>query len=80
VAIYSKYRIVKSFTKKKKEINMQVIGALLVIWGIADFALSWNEIDLYYEIGINVPADIYPFTAWIAIFIGGVIYRLGSKK
>jgi len=42
--------------------------------------LSWNEIDLYYEIGINVPADIYPYTAWVAIFIGGVIYRMSSKK
>jgi hypothetical protein len=59
---------------------MQVVGALLVILGIADFALSWNEIDLYYEIGINVPADIYPYTAWVAIFIGGVIYRMSSKK
>ena len=59
---------------------MQVIGALLVIWGIADFALSWNNVDLYYEIGINVPADIYPYTAWVAIFIGGLIYRMGSKK
>ena len=80
MATYSKYRFVKSFTKKKKEINMQVVGALLVILGIADFALSWNEIDLYYEIGINVPADIYPYTAWVAIFIGGLIYRAGSSK
>ena len=59
---------------------MQVIVALLVIWGIADFAMSCNNVDLYYENGINVPADIYPFTAWIAIFIGGVIYRMGSNK
>lgn len=59
---------------------MQVIGVLLIVWGIADFALSWNNIDLYQEIGIDVPIDIYPYTAWIAMIIGGLIYRIGSKK
>ena len=59
---------------------MQIVGALLFIWGFADFALSWNNVDLYYEVGINVPADVYPYTAWIAMLIGGLIYRSGSKK
>ena len=58
---------------------MQVIGALLVIWGIADFALSWNEIDLYYEIGINVPADIYPYTAWVAV-VAKILNTFGRLK
>ena len=59
---------------------MKIIGIILIIWGIADFALSWMETDLYLEIGIILPDVIYPFTAWIAMGIGFAIYSMGKSK
>ena len=58
---------------------MKLIGVILILWGIADFGLSWMEIDLYGEIDINLPAWLYPFTAYIAIGIGYGLYALGGK-
>ena len=53
---------------------MKIFGILLIIWGFADLGLSWNQVDLYYEIGINLPNSIYPFTHWIAMGIGYGFY------
>jgi hypothetical protein len=55
---------------------MKIVGILLIIWGIADFGLSWIEIDLYWKIGIQLPAAIYPYTAFIAMSIGYVIFAI----
>lgn len=57
---------------------MKIAGILLIIWGVADFGLSWMGIDLYGEIGIQLPAIIYPFTAYIAGAIGYGIFAAGS--
>jgi hypothetical protein len=60
---------------------MSAIGALLILWGLADFGLSWMEIDIYYEVfNYYVPDNIYPFTAWIAMIIGGILFQAGKKK
>jgi hypothetical protein len=59
---------------------MKIIGIILIIWGIADFALSWMETDLYFEIGIMLPDIIYPFTAWIAMGIGFAIFSMDKSK
>ena len=39
---------------------MKIIGALLIIWGIADIALSWVGTDLYWEIGIRSHLELQP--------------------
>lgn len=59
---------------------MQILGGLLFLWGLADFILSWIGTDLYWELGVTVPEDIYPFTAWIAMGIGGLLYQAGRKS
>ena len=46
---------------------MKIIGIIIILWGIADFGLSWVGTDLYLEIGINLPVWLYQWTAWIAI-------------
>ena len=46
---------------------MKIIGIVLMIWGFADFGLSWLGTDLYWEIGIELSDGIYPFTHWIAM-------------
>ena len=50
---------------------MDTLGSMFILLGITDFVL-WNffEIDIYYEVGINVPLDILPYTAFIAGAIG----------
>jgi len=59
---------------------MKIIGIILIIWGIADFAFSWMGSDLYLEIGIMLPDIIYPFTAWIAMGIGFAIFSMDKSK
>ena len=58
---------------------LKIIGSLLILWGFADLGLSYLETDLYYEIGITLSDGIYPFTHWIAMGIGYVIYKLGAS-
>jgi hypothetical protein len=59
---------------------LKILGVILILWGIADFGLSWVETDLYWEIGITLPESIYPFTHWIAIGIGSFIYSIGKSS
>ena len=55
---------------------MKIIGIILILWGIADLGLSWADTDLYSEIGITLSESIYPFTHWIAMGIGFVLYSI----
>ncbi|MBI15844.1 MAG: hypothetical protein CL782_06355 [Chloroflexi bacterium] len=59
---------------------MKIIGILFVLWGIADFGLSWAGVDLYNEIGITVSDELWPFTHWIAGGIGAAIYAIGKSR
>ena len=59
---------------------MKIIGTVLIIWGVADMGLSWLGTDLYWEIGIELSRGIYPFTHWIAMGVGFVIYSIGSAN
>ena len=60
---------------------MQVLGALLVIWGFADFFLGLNEIDIYMEVfNYYVPDELWSWTPWMAVFVGTVLYRAGTKN
>ena len=58
---------------------LKIIGGLIIAWGVLDFGLSWMDIDVYGEIGINVSETIYPYTAYIAGIIGWGVYHLGTK-
>ena len=57
-----------------------VAGYLFIGLGIVDVGLSWIGIDLYWEIGINLPDWLYPWTAWIALGIGGAIFSIGKEE
>ena len=59
---------------------MNIIGTVLIIWGVADMGLSWLGTDLYWEIGIELSSVIYPFTHWIAMGVGFAIYSIGSAN
>ena len=62
------------------ELIMKVIGVILILWGIADFGLSWTGVDIYWEIGINVPSWLYPWTAYIVGIIGYAIFAMGEPS
>ena len=55
------------------------IGVILILWGLSDFGLSWVDIDLYSEIGINVPDWLYSYTPMIPIIIGFGIYSADKE-
>ena len=52
---------------------MKIAGYLFIGLGIVDVGLSWIGIDLYWEIGINLPDWLYPMTGFIAMGIGGLL-------
>lgn len=58
---------------------MKIIGIIIILWGVADFGLSWVGTDLYLEIGINLPLWLYQWTAWIAMGIGYAIFSIGES-
>ena len=58
----------------------RIVGVILILWGIADFGLSWVGTDLYWEIGINLPDWLYRWTAWIALGIGFAIFSIGKEE
>ena len=58
----------------------KIVGVILILWGIADFGLSWVGTDLYWEIGINLPDWLYRWTAWIALGIGFAIFSIGKEE
>jgi hypothetical protein len=60
---------------------MRIIGLLLIIFGIADFALSWIEIDVWYDwFGISLPSWLYYFSALIEVTIGTALMNSGEKQ
>jgi hypothetical protein len=57
---------------------MKIVGLLLVLFGITDFALSWLGTDVWYEwFGIQLPGFLYFFSAIIAVSIGSAMMRSG---
>jgi len=60
---------------------MRFIGLLLIIFGIADFGLSWIEIDVWYDwFGIRLPSWLYYFSALIEIAIGSALMGIGKNE
>jgi len=60
---------------------VQAFGALLVIWGFADFFLSLADIDIYMELfDYYVPDALWSWTPWIAVLLGSLIYRARSSQ
>ena len=62
-----------------REVTLTIVGVILMLWGIADFVLSWVGTDLYWEIGINLPDWLYRWTPWIALVIGFAIFGISKK-
>ncbi|MBL4790484.1 MAG: hypothetical protein JKY60_16065 [Kordiimonadaceae bacterium] len=59
---------------------MKYLGYILIAWGVADFGLSFMEIDLWGEIGIILPDAIWSYSAYIAIAIGYALVKFDNKN
>lgn len=60
---------------------MQGLGAMLIMWGLADFFLGLNDIDIYMELfDFYVSDELWYWTPWIAVFVGSVLIRAGSSS
>jgi hypothetical protein len=60
---------------------MQLLGALLIIWGIIDFAMDKGGTDVYYDwFGVYLPDWLYNYSPWIAVMIGVVLVRTGNEN
>lgn len=59
---------------------LKLIGGAIILWGLADFGVSFAGIDLWAKVGVTVPDAIYPYTHYAAFIIGGVLFSVGSKK
>ena len=59
---------------------MKIAGYLFIGLGIVDVGLSWIGIDLYWEIGINLPDWLYPMTGLIAMTIGIILLFMETEK
>ena len=59
---------------------MKILGILLIVWGIADWGLSWTGVDVWWEIGIELPDSIYQFTHWISMGIGYLLFKISGSN
>ena len=58
---------------------MKILGIVLILWGLADFGLSWTGVDVYVSLGIQLPETIWLYSHFISIAIGFGLYQLGDK-
>ena len=59
---------------------IKIIGYILILWGIADFAFSWGGVDLWWSVfGIILPSPIYSFSHIGTIVIGVALSQVRSQ-
>lgn len=58
----------------------KILGALLVLWGIADLVISMQGGDLWAQVGITLPVIIWSYSHYIAIIAGAAIFSMGGNK
>lgn len=60
---------------------MQLLGVLLVIWGIVDFAMATGGTDIYYDwLGIYLPDWLYSWSPWLAGVLGMFLIGAGNQS
>ena len=61
---------------------IKIIGYVLIVWGVADFGLSFTDVDLWWTVfGINLQGVVYQFSGMAAVFfIGWLLTKVGSNN
>ena len=60
--------------KLMKTILRKIIAIIVAGWGVIDWGLSTKGIEVYSDIGINLPVWIASFTPMIAFVIAAFIW------
>lgn len=61
--------------------KVKYVGYVLIVWGIADIALSYMGTDVWSEwFGIQLEGFLYSYSGAIAIVIGGLLTRVGRSE
>ena len=59
---------------------LRIIGGLLIAFGVVDVVGSFLGLDVWNDwFGVDLPAAIWSFTAYIEMGIGYLLYSLGSR-
>ena len=56
----------------------KIIGGLLILVGVVDFAGSYMDFDLWGTLGVPLPEFVWRYSHFIAGGLGLVIWGLGS--
>jgi len=56
----------------------KIIGGILVLIGIVDFAGSYMEFNLWGTLGVPLPDFVWQYSHWIAGGLGLAIYGIGE--
>lgn len=60
---------------------MKIIGILIMVFGVADFADSYAGYDLWGEyIQVQLPDLLWQYSAYVEIVLGYIIMNLGSSS
>ena len=56
---------------------IKIIGQVLIVWGVADFGLSYAGIDLWWSIfGVALEGAVYQFSGMAAIIVGYLLTKV----
>ena len=60
---------------------LKIIGGLLFAFGLVDFIGSFAGLDVWTDwIGVELPAAIWSFTAYIEMALGYFLFKIGSEQ
>ena len=58
----------------------KIIGAALLLWGIADFAISYQGGNLWTQVGVSLPSEIASYSHFAAMGLGVIIFLVFGIK
>ena len=56
------------------------LGGLIFVFGLVDLIGSFGEFDVWAKIGIELPAVIWQWSAYIELGIGGALLQQGRAR
>ena len=58
-------------------IIIKIIGYVLIVWGVADFGLSFVDIDLWWSVfGVALEGVVYQFSGLAAMIVGYLLTKV----
>lgn len=64
---------------KNAGLPLMGVGALFVLFGLVDLIGSFQDFDLWSEMGIELPGFLWHYSAYIEIAIGAGLFSQGKR-